>query len=129
MVNAPRHRKRKVEVESPATPDASQIQGGQAPGAAAPTVSSQYQGASAVAVAQGGPAQMRVDPIAALAAQHMAFEGLFSMLAARSNALAKSPVCYQQLSDGSWLMCMLQDDGSYGQCKAYSGPVHGPVCG
>ena len=54
---------------------------------------------------------------------------VFRSLAARSNQHNKAPVCYQQLSDGSWMICFLQSDGSYAQCQAYSGPIHQPPCG
>ena len=54
---------------------------------------------------------------------------VFRSLAARSNQHNKAPVCYQQLSDDSWLICFLQTDGSYGQCQPYSGPIHQPPCG
>jgi hypothetical protein len=55
--------------------------------------------------------------------------GAFEMIIARGNEHNKSPVCYAQLSDGQWEVCLLQSDGSYGQCKRYNGPVHTPVCG
>jgi hypothetical protein len=54
---------------------------------------------------------------------------VFKSLAARSNQHNRAPVCYQQLSDGSWMICFLQSDGSYAQCQAYSGPIHQPPCG
>jgi hypothetical protein len=54
---------------------------------------------------------------------------VFKSLAKRSNQYEKAPVCYQQLSDDSWLICFLQSDGSYGQCQPYGGPIHQPPCG
>jgi hypothetical protein len=54
---------------------------------------------------------------------------VFKSLAARSNQHNQAPVCYQQLSDGSWMICFLQSDGSYAQCQPYSGPIHQPPCG
>jgi hypothetical protein len=39
---------------------------------------------------------------------------VFRSLAARSNQHSKSPVCYQQLGNGSWIVCFLQQDGFYG---------------
>ncbi|MHC2385653.1 cell division protein YceG involved in septum cleavage [Bradyrhizobium liaoningense] len=53
---------------------------------------------------------------------------VFEKIIARSNEHKKSLVCYSQLSDGQWEVCLLQSDGSYGQCKRYDGPVHTPVC-
>jgi len=53
----------------------------------------------------------------------------FEKIIARGNDHNKSPVCYSQLSDGQWEVCLLQKDGSYGQCKRYDGPIHTPVCG
>jgi hypothetical protein len=55
--------------------------------------------------------------------------GAFEKIIARGNQHNKSPVCYSELSDGQWEVCLLQKDGSYGQCKRYYGPVHTPVCG
>jgi hypothetical protein len=56
-------------------------------------------------------------------------DAVFKSLAARSNQHNQAPVCYQQLSDGSWMICFLQSDGSYAQCQPYSGPIHQPPCG
>lgn len=56
------------------------------------------------------------------------FGSVFEKIVARSNEQKKSLVCYSQLSDGQWEVCLLQSDGSYGQCKRYDGPVHTPVC-
>lgn len=53
----------------------------------------------------------------------------FEKIIARGNERQQSPVCYSQLADGQWEICLLQSDGSYGQCKRYNGPVHTPVCG
>ena len=53
----------------------------------------------------------------------------FDKIIARSNEQKKSLVCYSQLANGQWEVCLLQSDGSYGQCKRYDGPVHTPVCG
>ncbi len=53
----------------------------------------------------------------------------FATMIARGNQHNKSPVCYSQLSDGIWEVCLLQTDGSYGQCERYNGPIHGPICG
>jgi hypothetical protein len=55
--------------------------------------------------------------------------GAFEKIIARGNQHNKSPVCYSQLSDGMWEVCLLQTDGSYGQCERYYGPVHTPICG
>jgi hypothetical protein len=52
--------------------------------------------------------------------------GAFEKMIARGNQHNRSPVCYSQLSDGTWEVCLLQTDGSYGQCK---GPIHKPICG
>jgi hypothetical protein len=60
------------------------------------------------------------------ASQHHA---VFRALTARSNQHNKAPVCYQQLADGSWMICFLQSDGTYAQCQAYTGPIHQPPCG
>lgn len=60
------------------------------------------------------------------AAKHHA---VFSSLAAFSNQHNKAPVCYQQLGNGSWLICFLQSDGTYAQCQPYTGPTHQPPCG
>lgn len=54
--------------------------------------------------------------------------GAFEKIITRGNQHNKSPVCYSELSDGQWEVCLLQKDGSYGQCKRYYGPVHTPVC-
>jgi hypothetical protein len=56
-------------------------------------------------------------------------EAVFRSLAARSNQHNQAPVCYQQVSDGSWMICFLQSDGSYAQCQPYNGPIHQPPCG
>src|SRR5262249_50871422 len=74
-------------------------------------------------------AATRANAVAHVEAESLAFAGFFGMVAARSNRLNKSPVCYQQLSDNSWLICLLQTDGTYGQCRPYNGPVPGPICG
>ena len=58
-----------------------------------------------------------------------AHHAAFRTLAARSNRHAKAPVCYQQLSGGSWMICFLKSDGEYAQCQRYDGPVHEPLCG
>ena len=58
-----------------------------------------------------------------------AHSAVFASLAARSTAHSKSPVCYQRLTSGAWLVCFLQGDGSYGQCQPYDGPIHTPECG
>lgn len=41
-----------------------------------------------------------------------------------------SPVCYRQLRDGSRVVCFLQYDGSYGECRDYRGSASPhPICG
>jgi hypothetical protein len=64
-----------------------------------------------------------------VAPTHAAHNAVFSNLAMRSNHHNAAPVCYQQLAGGGWLICFLQNDGSYGQCQPYSGPIHQPPCG
>jgi hypothetical protein len=60
------------------------------------------------------------------ATHHAVFKSLIAM----SNHHDASPVCYQQLGNGSWVVCFLQSDGSYGQCQEYTGSTpHGPICG
>ena len=67
-------------------------------------------------------------PRAALSGK-AAHAAVFKTLAARSNRHKQAPVCYQQVSDGSWMICFLQSDGSYAQCQPYDGPIHQPPCG
>lgn len=72
------------------------------------------------------PASFQLD---SLRSEDEMLAGAFEKIIARGNEHNKSPVCYSQLSDGQWVVCLLQSDGSYGQCKRYNGPVHTPVCG
>jgi cell division protein YceG involved in septum cleavage len=72
------------------------------------------------------PASFRVDEAAS---EDEILDSAFEKMIARGNQLKKSLVCYSQLSDGTWEVCLLQSDGSYGQCKRYDGPVHEPICG
>lgn len=58
-----------------------------------------------------------------------ALDRAFETIGARGNAHGKPVVCYQETLPGHWMVCLLQDDGSYAQCKPYSGTVHGPYCG
>ena len=58
-----------------------------------------------------------------------AHNAVFASLSARSNQHNQAPVCYEQLSDGSWMICFIQSDGSYAQCQPYTGPIHQPPCG
>lgn len=59
-----------------------------------------------------------------------AHRAVLASLVAHANLHTKSPVCYNRLSDGSWEICFLQEDGEYAQCSEYNGPAppH-PICG
>jgi hypothetical protein len=66
----------------------------------------------------------------AVAPNKSTHHAVFASLAARSNLHNQSSVCYSLLGNGAWVVCFLQQDGSYGQCQPYSGPPNPrPVCG
>lgn len=58
-----------------------------------------------------------------------AHRAVFKSMVASSSQHQKAPVCYQPLGNGSWLICQLQSDGTYGNCVPYDGPIHEPICG
>lgn len=54
--------------------------------------------------------------------QKAAFKTTFDILTARANSCGMAPSTLRRVQ-GKWIICFLQDDCSYAECRPYTGPI------